>query len=227
MTKLELIYNVREILKLDTDDVQITDDYISHLIDIKRVKVLQQRLAKTPWRAPIEFKQELCLELEVTDSVDGMSCMGNILRTKEVLPNLIRFKGSNHGITIRTGDRTHVMIDIVSLDRLPFIGFSQFTQNIVYAAFDYDNRVYLLGGSDKHKLLKNIRVGGIYENVEIAGNLECNVDSTCEIWEREYPLEVSMIDDVVKMVVQDLGRSLQVPEDNANDSRDKNTSDKM
>ncbi len=223
MTKNELIYNVKEKLKLDSDDEKTSDEYIAHLIDIKRVKVLKQRLDKTPWRAPIEYKQELCLDLEVVDSVDGHACFGGILRTKNPLPNLIRFRGGNSGITVRRPDRTALLVDLVDLSRLPFLGNNRFASQIVYAAFDYDNRLYLISSQKKHLLMEAVQVGGIYEDVELAGALECEIDTTCEPWDRNYPLDVSMIDDVVAMVVQDLGRRMQAPEDEINDSRDKKT----
>ena len=220
MNKLELIYNVKEKLKLTKDDEKITDEFISHLIDVKRVKVLKQRLDSNPWRAPIEFKQELCLDLEPVDKVSGMSCFGNILRTVNPLPNLIRFRGGNNGITVRRPDRTAMLIDLVDLSRLPFVGGSQFVSQIVYAAFDFDNRLYLVSNQNKHLLMKSVQVAGIYEDVEAAGDLECDLDQTCDVWERNYPLDVGMIDDVINMVVQDLGRTLPLPEDNINDAAD-------
>lgn len=221
MTKLELIYNVREKLKLNTDDTDITDEFISHLIDIKRVKILKQRLAKTPWRAPIEFKQELCMSLEVVNSVDGMSCFGSILRTKEPLPNLIRFRGGDGGIVVRTPDRVMLHMNLVDLSRLPFVGYGTFVSQLIYASFDFDNRLYLVSNQKKHLLMENVKIGGMYEDVEIAGNFECdNGGESCEIWERQYPLDVAMIDDVILMVAQDLGRTIPLPEDDKNDATD-------
>jgi len=220
MTKLELIYNVREKIKKSSDDSDISDEFISHLIDIKRVKILKQRLAKNPWRAPIEFKQELCMELEVVDNVDGMSCFGSILRTKDPLPNLIRFRGGDGGIVIRRADKTALHFNLVDLSRLPFVGYGNFVGQLTYAAFDFDNRVYLVSNQKKHLLMENIKIAGMYEDIEIAGNYECSVDSSCDIWKRQYPLDISMIDDVVGLVVQDLGKSLPVPEDTTNDAAD-------
>jgi hypothetical protein len=220
MTKLELIYNVREKLKISVDDSDTTDEFISHLIDIKRVKILKQRLAKTPWRAPIEFKQELCMPLEVVDSVNGMSCFGSILRTADPLPNLIRFRGGDGGIVMRRADKTALHFNLVDLARLPFVGYGAFVGQLIYAAFDFDNRVYLVSNQKKHLLMESIQVAGMYEDVETAGNYECSVDSTCEIWERQYPLDIAMMDDVIGLVVQDLGRSKDITKDVTNDASD-------
>lgn len=218
MTKRELIYNVREKLKLSSDDNDTSDEFISHLIDIKRVKILKQRLAKTPWRAPIEFKQELCMDLEVVDNIDGMSCFGSILRTKEPLPNLIRFRGGDGGITIRRADKTALLISLIDLSRLPFAGEGQFLSQIIYASFDYDNRLYLVSSQTKHLLMKSIQVGAMFEDIETAGDYECGADTTCETWDRQYPLDISMTDDVIGLVVQDLGRSIKIPKDDENDA---------
>jgi hypothetical protein len=221
MTKLELIYNVREKLKLNSDDNDTSNEFIAHLIDVKRVKILKQRLAKTPWRAPIEFKQELCMDLEVVNNVNGMSCFGQILRTKIPLPNLIRLRGGNAGVTVRRSDKTALLIDLVDLSRLPFVGNGQFLSQLVYAAFDYDNRLYLVSNQSKHLLMESIQVGAMFEDVETAGDYECGVDSTCDTWERQYPLDVSIIDDVIGLVVQDLSRSINIPKDDNNDAEAK------
>lgn len=218
MTKLELIYNVREKLKIHSDDSNTTDEFISHLIDVKRVFVLEQRLGGTAWKAPIEVKQELKMDLEVVDSVDGMECFGTILRTAQPLPNLVRSKGGNSGITVRRADRKFILIDLIGLDRLPFAGEGRFVSQLTYAAFDYDNRLYLVSGSPKHLLLKSIFVGGIYEDTVLAGDLDPSTDLKKDIWDREYPLTMNFAEVAVDLVVKDLIRSMKIPQDIINDA---------
>jgi len=217
MTKKELIYNVREKLKLNSDDSDTSDELISHLIDLKRVKVLQQRMARGAWMVPVEIKQEVKLDLEVIDSVDGMSCFGKILRTKLAVPAMVRSKGTDAGVTVRRPDRVSILIDLIRLDRLPFAGQGRFISQLTYAAFDYDNRLYLVSNQKKHLLQESILVGGTFEDIEGADNLNPNVDQTIDIWDRQYPLIGGLADTVIEMVVSDLGKSIPVPEDKVND----------
>jgi hypothetical protein len=217
MKKINLIYNVREKLKLNSDDTDTSDELISHLIDLKRVKVLEQRMSKGAWMLPIEVKQEIKLELEVVDSVDGMSCFGKILRTKLPVPSMIRSKATNTGINVRRADKVAIPIDLVRLDRLPFVGNGRFVQQLTYAAFDYDNRLYLVSSQKKHLLQESTYVGGAFEDVEAADDLNLNIDTTIDIWDREYPLTGGLADVVVDMVVLELAKSAPIPEDKIND----------
>jgi hypothetical protein len=221
MNKRQIIYNVREKLKLNSDDSDTSDELIAHLVDLKRVKVLMQRMAQGTWRLPVEVKQEIKMDLEVVDSVDGMSCFGKILRTKDPIPNMIRSKGTDGGITIRRADKVSLPIDIIRLDRLPYAGNGMFLQQLTYAAFDYDNRLYLVSNQKKHLLQESILVGGAFEDVEAADELTIGIDLTVDAWDRNYPFTADLSDTVVEMVVLDLAKSAPIIEDKINDANGK------
>lgn len=217
MIKLELIYNVREKLKIHSDDSETSDEFISHLLDLKRVKVIQQQIGKTPYRIPIETRQEIKLTTEVVNNIDGLSCFGKILRTKDAVPNMVRSKGLNFGVTLRRGDKTALLIDLVALDRLPFVGYGTFISQLVFAAFDYDNKVYLVSNQKKHMLMETLYIGGIFEDPEAARKLGANYDSSIDEFDVEYPLSLELSDLAVELVARDLVSSLAIKEDKTND----------
>jgi hypothetical protein len=86
MTKREIIYTVFEKLNILTDDTNVSEDLVSSLVDTKRAMLLKQQYATNAWHMPIEIKQELCINLELVQKVDGYSCAGKILATTVKLP---------------------------------------------------------------------------------------------------------------------------------------------
>lgn len=220
MTKKELIYTVFEKIKINSDDMDITEEFVSSLIDSKRAMLLKQRFDKKPWDIPVNSKQELCLELEVTSKVAGMACFGNILRTKLSLPGSIKIKGKEGPLTVRREDSSAIHINIIPLERIPFITENPFTASMIYGAMDYDNRFYFISSSDKLLLMTDIKIADVFEDPEEAAALECTAAEAadCEVWDRKYPIDLTMVDDLIKLVVADLSRTIGIPDDGTNDA---------
>lgn len=220
MTKKELIYTVFEKLKINSDDMDITEEFVSFLIDSKRATLIKQRFDKRPWAMPVETKQELCLSLTVVSKVADMPCFGRIVRTTESLPPSIKIKGKEGPITVRKYDASAIHVNIIPLERIPFIGENQFTAQMIYGTIDYDNKFYLISGSNKLNLMTEIKIADIFEDPSAAAAMECTAsdEANCEIWDRDYPVELSMADDIVQLVVQELSRTLQIPDDSVNDA---------
>lgn len=220
-TKKELIYTVFEKLKINSDDMDITEEFISSLIDSKRAMLIKQRLEKSPWATNPEIMQEICMELENVSVIDGMTCFGKILRTKNPLPKSIKVKGKMGPVTVRRMDRVSLLINTVPLERLPFVGYNSFISAMVYAAQDYDGRLYLVSNQKKHHLLEMIKVADVFETPDKADKYSCQSepsDINCDPWDKDYPIEDSMKDDLINMIVKELSPTLGIPDDPDNDA---------
>lgn len=221
MTKREIIYSVIEKLKVYTDDADITEEFIASLIDTKRAMLLKQQFAKNAWHMPIEIKQELCIDLEVANKIDGVSCFGKMLRTKSALPASIKIKGKEGPLNVRKLDRTEIPINIIPVERMPYVGYNSFIAGMIYCAVDYDGRLYFQSNKKNHLFLESIKVTDVYEAPDVAYALECNNDAgSVEAWDSEYPVEAAMADVIVNMIVQELARTLALPQDDENDAED-------
>lgn len=220
MTKRDIIYSIFEKLKLYTDDSDFSEEFIASLIDNKRAMLLKQQFGSNPWKMPIEVKQELCVDLEVTEKVNGVACFGKILRTTLALPASIKIKGKEGPLNIRKADRQEIAINLVPIERFPFIGSNPHTSMMLYAAIDYDGKLYLASNKTSHLFLESIKVTDIYENPDDAQALMCNADTSVEPWDAEYPLEASMADPLINIILQELLISLQIPSDDINDAED-------
>jgi len=221
MTKRELIYNVYEKLNIISDDTKISEELVSSLIDLKRAMLLKQQYARNGWHMPIEIKQELCMSLELVNKVDGYSCGGKILATTVALPKSIKIKGKEGPLNVRKSDSTQIEINIVAIERVPFLFENKFTQHLTYCAVDFSGKLYLISKDNKHKFLKTIKVTDIFENPDAANDLSCDANNlTTDIWDIDYPIEGAMADTVVDLIVKDLTKSFSIPGDKNNNASD-------
>ena len=199
MDKRTIIYTVLEKLKIHSGDSKITPELISSMIDTKRAMLLKSRFSRNTWNIPIEIKQEVCI------------------------PGSIKIRGKDGPLMVRRQDGSSIPINIVPIERLPYIGSNKFTAMLTYACIDYDGRLILTSTSDKLKFIKEIKVTNVFENPEDVYELECrdnNDYGDVEPWDIEYPVETSMVDEIVEMIVKDLFNTIRLPEDKTNDSLD-------
>lgn len=223
MTKRELIYIVFEKLNISSDDIKTSEELVSTLIDSKRAMLIKQQYSKNSWNVPIEIRQELCLDLELTDRIEGYGCSGKILATKLILPRSIKIKGKDGPLSVRKQDGVQIALNIIPFERVPYLFENRFTQKMLYATVDFNNRLFMISKDDKHRFIKWIKVTDVFERPEIASVMECSVDQTLDVWDIDYPIEEAMADAVVDLVVKDLTRSLGIPEDKINDAQDGRT----
>ena len=220
MTKRELIYTVFEKLSIVSDDTRVSEELVSSLIDTKRAMLLKQQYAKNSWHMPIEIKQELCMSLSLVASVSGYSCAGKMLATSIALPSSIKIKGKEGPLSVRKEDGMEIALSIVAIERVPYLFENKYTQHLAYCAVDFSGKLYLISKDDKLKFLKNIKVTDIFEKPEEALELTCKKDTNLEAWDQNYPMESSMSDVVIGLVVGELSKTLAIPADKINDSAD-------
>jgi hypothetical protein len=222
MTQREIIYDIREKLKLNSDDIDITDDYLAHLIDVKRVYLIKQRFSKFTKNIPEEVKQVICLDLEVVESIYGEPCFGDILTTKEPIPGLLEIGGRSALVAVRVMDMLHPHINIIPTERLPYVGYNKWLKKQIYVALDANNKLYFKSDNSQHLNLKSIKVVGVFADPKDAEALSCAEDSSnninCDFKDVEYPIEAYLVSDLVNLIVKELAPGINVPNDNVNNA---------
>ena len=81
MTKREIIYQVFEKVTVHTGDSKISEEFVSSLIDTKRAFLIKQQYSSKSWNMPREVKQELTIDVVLSDRVGGYSSAGKVLTT--------------------------------------------------------------------------------------------------------------------------------------------------
>ena len=211
MTKREIIYTVFEKLHVYSDDSKLSEELVASLIDTKRSLLIKQQYAKTHWHMPNEIKQEITLGVSLVEKINGYAPAGKILATS-ILPNSIKIKGKEGPLLVRKLDNTEIPITIVAVERIPYLFENRYTQHLTYCTVDQDGKMYLISKDNKLRFLKNIKITDIFE--------EPDKISESSSWDSYYPIELSMVDTLVQMIVKDLAQSLAIPADNKNDADD-------
>lgn len=218
----EITSMVLDTLKETGDDSLYNEDHVIFLAGRFRSFLLKQRYSSDlKKQIPESNYQTLCLSLEATNAIQDLPCEGvYYLRTTKEVPATLPC-----GTTRLYTSGSYYLGDItfISKDRMKYVGYNKWTQNIIYACLDPDGRIYLNSRNPQFLYLDSIRMTGIFENAEEASELDCKVisDSTqCDILDRDFPLEDALIVPLIELIIKDLGASVATPEDKTNNADD-------
>lgn len=174
MTKRELIYTIYERLNIQNDDTDLTEEFVSSLIDSTRAKLIKQSYSANIWNIPIAIKQELCIDLSPVPSIKGETCFGKILASDVAIPIGIGLKGNDGSVlTIKLYDRKELRINMIPIERMPLVGSDPFTGGMIFGALDVDRKLYFTSKTKTHLMLDGIKVEGVYEKPSDAYELVC------------------------------------------------------
>ena len=114
-------------------------------------------------------------------------------------------------------------ITYVSRDRMRYVGYNKYLQNIIYASLGPDNYLYFRSFNPQFLYLEKIRMTGIFEDTLAASELQCpdkNCNIVCDVLDREFPIENALIPPLIQLVVEELTKAEYKPEDKENNSDD-------
>lgn len=216
---------VLDMLKVTSDDAIFTEEHIIFLAGRHRSFLLKQRYANDlKKQIPESNYQTICVELDKGFDLGETACKSYYLRSKTSLPVLLPIGNSR---IFPTESIFSNQIEMVSGDRLRYVGGNKWTQNIIYGAWGPTNKLILKSDNPQFLYLKSVSVRGIFENAEEASDLECNNQgntSVCDILDRNFPIEDALIVPLIELIVKELSPSIALPEDKTNDANDNQVS---
>ena len=217
----EIVSMVLDMLKETSDDSTYNEEHIIFLAGRYRSFLLKQRYyADQKKQIPESNYQTICLDLEQVEAIDGLACVGGYyLRSTKEIPTLLPF-GTTRLYT--SGSYYNGEITFVTKDRMKYVGFNKWLQNIIYACLDPSGKVYLISSNPQFLYLEHAKLNGIFENAEEASELECDNDDaeSCDILDRDFPIEDALIAPLIELVVNELKPSVAAPEDKQNNADD-------
>ena len=219
-TYKELIYMCLDELKLYSDDALYTEEHIMFLLGKYRTFLIKQRYSDVKKQIPESNYQTICLDLIEVPAISGEPCEGGFyLRSKEKIPFLMKIGNPRvYPIDYYQGEITYV-----SRDRMRYVGYNKYLQNIIYASLGPDNYLYFKSFNPQFLYLEKVRMTGIFEDTLAASELQCpdeNGDIVCDILDREFPIENALIPPLIQLVVEELTKAEYKPEDKENNSDD-------
>ena len=219
-TYKELVYMCLDELKLYSDDALYTEEHIMFLLGKYRTFLIKQRYSDVKKQIPESNYQTICLDLIEVPAISGEPCEGgSYLRSKEKIPFLMKIGNPRvYPIDYYQGEITYV-----SRDRMRYVGYNKYLQNIIYASLGPDNYLYFKSFNPQFLYLEKIRMTGIFEDTLAASRLQCPDDSgntVCDVLDREFPIENALIPPLIQLVVEELTKAEYKPEDKENNSDD-------
>lgn len=215
-TYRQLIYLVLDELKLMSDDSSFTEDHIIFLLSKYRAFLLKQRYSDVRKEVPLSNYQTLCLDLEEHEGIEGLSCEGTYMRSTKKIPEAMNVGQSR----VHSGDYFNGEVTYISRDRLRYVGHNKWLQNIIYATKGPDGYLYLKSSNPQLYYLEKIKFTGVFSDAEEASELECEQPESCDILDKEFPIEDALIPPLTELVVKELSGAIYKPEDSENNSTD-------
>ena len=220
-TYREIVYMVLDELHQFSDDSRFTEEHIIFLAGRYRSVLLKQRYyTDLKKQIPESNYQTICLDLEKTEAIDGFPCEGGYyLRTKQTIPTTLPFGTAK---LYPVGNYYQGEITFVTKDRMKYVGHNSWMNNIIYASLEPSNRIYLTSNNPQFLYLEGAKMTALFEDAEKASELECenSGDDKCDILDRDFPLEDSLISPMLELIVKELNPSITAPEDKENNADD-------
>lgn len=215
-TLREMIYDVKERLNIYSDDNTFSDEHIAFMIKQKRAKLLKYYISNLRKEVSFDAKQEICLNLEYVDCKQGI----DMLQSKESLPSIIETTGRNLIQNISLPSLASKWINVIGYERIPYLTGGRFNGKQIYITVSPDRKVLVYSLAGNHLLLEQLKAFILAEDPEEAEKLSCNTDDTCDFYDKPYPNEASLNDQIKNEIVQELTMKYRIPVDLSNDTND-------
>lgn len=217
-TYRELVYLCNDELKLSSDDSVITQDHIIFLLSKYRAFILKQQYSDVKKQVPESNYQTVCLQLVEVPAISGESCEGgSYLRSKDKLPITMKIGTPRvYPVDYYQGEITYV-----TRDRMRYVGYNKYLQNIIYCSIAPDGYLYFKSSNPQFLYLENVRFTAIFEDPTKVSEFQCSEEGVpCDILDREFPIEEGLTQGIVELVVKELKNAEFTPEDQENNAND-------
>lgn len=206
-TYRELVYMCLDLIKGTSDDFTYTEEHIVYLLDKYRALLLKQRYGNDPKKyipAPNYSTVKFTI-IDGTTSEESIPIPMNI----GVIPRI----NIDEGIEDFT-------IEYVVKERFNFVGNSKYLKNIKYCTISNEGFLEF-----KNPISINITNSeGEIETIHYTGSATITAILETPLKEAgldsEFPLEESLIPNLIQMVLKDLLPASYRPEDNSNNATD-------
>ena len=220
MTYRQVIYMVLDEIKSTSDDAFFTEEHVLLLVNNYRNFILKQRYSDIKKPIPESNYQTICLNLIQVPAIAGVPCGGGtFLRSKEKVPFMMKIGTPKvYPINYYLGEITYV-----SRERMRYVGYNKYLQNIIYASLGPDNYLYLQSSNPQYLYLEKIRLTGIFENIESVSDLLCDDSGNsinCDIMDKTFPIEDALVPPIIELVVKELLGAEYIKKDEENNAKD-------
>lgn len=218
-TYKEIVYMILDELKINSDDSYIEEEHVLFLMDKYRALLLKQRYSDIRKFISEANYQTICLSLTEVPAISGEPCEGgSYLRSTLKIPFLLDI-----GIPrVYPIDYYQGEISYISRDRMRYVGYNKYLQNMIYCSLGPDTYLYFKSNNPQFLYLEKVRMIGVFSDTKKAFNLQCAENNTviCDILDSNFPLQDDIIPTLVQLTVKELLGTTYRPEDSSNNNVD-------
>lgn len=207
-----------DLLKVNSDDSYFTEDHVIYLLNKFRSLVLKQKYEKELDQNVVndDNYQTVILDMNVSTSVKNYSCPTlYYLRSEQEIPPTLEI-GTQY---VFAEDFFEHEITCVSPKRFKYACGNKYLKNMMYATVGLDQHLYIKSTNPQFIYLNRVNFRGVFDNAEEAGKLTGDCVE-CDILDRPFPMEESLIQLVVDYTVKTMAQSVYVPKDSKNNADD-------
>ena len=217
MTYKEIVYMCIDLLKISSDDSYYTKEHIIFLVNKFRALILKQRYSDIKKQIPISNYQELCLNLTEVPAIAGEPCEGApYLRSTIKVPTTMEIGNPRvYPIDFYQGEITYI-----SKDRMRYVGYNKYLSNIIYCSKAPDGYLYFKSCNPQFLHLEKVKFNAIFEDAKEASELSCDNNIICDLMDKEFPLESSLVPVVIDFVFKEIKGTEYSPQDKDNNAED-------
>lgn len=220
-TYKQIVYMVLDEIKAFGGDSDITEEHVIFLANNYRLFLIEQKRKQDGESQLAQSNyQTICLKVQPTPAIDGAPCEnGYYLVSTSTIPTMV--EGTIPKIFPE--DYFNTKISYVTKDRMKYVGYNKYMQNIIYATKGDDDKVYLRSNNPQFQYLERIKLSGVFEDTEIPADLRCEEEESsanCDPLSKEFPLQASLIPQMIQLIVKELLGAAYRPADSQNNDRD-------
>ena len=219
-TYRSIVYMALDELKLLSGDHTYTEDHLIFLADNVRALLLDRRYRDArKGEVTRDNYQEICFDLIEVPAIPGTNCSGTYLRSAKKMPPLMNI-GIRHIYPVDYFTSEHV--SYIPLERMPYVGHNRWLSNMIYVTQGPDDYLYLKSDNPQFLYLKKLRVDAVFQNSREAAEMSCRIqsDGNCDILDSSFPLENTLVEPLIQLMVQELSGARYMPTDNKNNASD-------
>lgn len=224
----ELIYSILDLAGVATsDDTVINEDHVIFLCKKYRSFLIkkEQDKEKASQDMASEFEtQQICLDLEQVEAIDGSPCTGGYyLRSTKPIPKVLE---GNQPRVYPIDYYQGINMVYVSRDKMRFIGSNPYLKNIIYVSLGPDQHVYFNSSNPQFLYLKGekkIRMSAVFEDFDDTVGLLCDNNGdevVCDVLDMDFPIRDYLVPPLIELVVKEITGVKYQYTDTKNDAAD-------
>ena len=220
-TYRDVVYYVLDQIKLSSDDAYIEETHVVYLLSKLRAYLLKKKYEAIKNQISQNNFQTITVNLQPY-TVDAYSDCADarMLRSVEQVPNLLLVNNFEGFSTAMHTFSKLGRFTVVSSSRFNNVLFDKWLKNFIYVTIGTDNYLYVKSTNPQLYSLETIQLNSVFEDIEMASELEeCNTN-VCDILDRRFPLEEGLMIPLQDLTIQNLLMALNRPKDTLNNATD-------